>query len=108
MSKIFQVNIGFTRQIGLSSFDKVGGFIAIEDGEDVCVELDKHAATLYGWLAKRNPHILDEGTVTIEKKEHLEDKTKLEPCIITIKQYSNAEKNNDIETMDKLKQTYNI
>ena len=69
MSKIFQVNIGFTRQIGLSSFDKVGGFIAIEDGEDVCVELDKHAATLYGWLAKRNPHILDEGTVTIQTKE---------------------------------------
>ena len=69
MSKIFQVNIGFTRQIGLSSFDKVGGFIAIEDGEDVCVELDKHAATLYGWLAKRNPHILDEGIVTIKTKE---------------------------------------
>ena len=107
MSKIFELNINFTRQVGLSDFDKVGCLISVEDGENIESELDKHAATIYNWMAKRNPNLLGEGIVTIDKKQVI-DKAKIEPDIVVLKQYSNAEKNGDIETMDKLKLTYNI
>jgi hypothetical protein len=108
MSKLFEVNLSFTRQTGLNSYDKVGGVISIEENEDVETELNKHAATLYNWMVKRNPNLLGEGIINIEKKEHVENKIKLEPDIIILKQYSNAEKSNDVETMNKLKDKYNI